>query len=170
MGQMSAGLRANRSPNETQAQSTSLISHRVSWQEALKLRCKSATCFRVLNDMKKILDEATKSQRVSVALKQNANSAGKGSRSVENVIISLTQIREAADTVAATISELDTYSQDIGRILGVIDDIAKQTNLLALNAAIEAARVGETKALPVVADEVASLLNVLLWNQSYRQT
>jgi methyl-accepting chemotaxis protein len=67
-------------------------------------------------------------------------------------------IRHSIDQSSQTIKRLSSSTEEIGKIVMVINAIADQTNLLALNAAIEAARAGEAgRGFSVVADEVRKL-------------
>jgi methyl-accepting chemotaxis protein len=62
------------------------------------------------------------------------------------------------DELSKMITSIGAAGKDIGKIVGIIEDIADQTNLLALNAAIEAAHAGDAgRGFAVVAEEVKRL-------------
>ncbi|MEI6306663.1 MAG: methyl-accepting chemotaxis protein, partial [Deltaproteobacteria bacterium] len=94
---------------------------------------------------------AESAQRANIAAEQ-------GGEVVEKSISVMHRIAERVQSSAATVEALGKRSDEIGAIVGTIEDIADQTNLLALNAAIEAARAGEQgRGFVVVADEVRAL-------------
>jgi len=101
---------------------------------------------------------AENSQSVAAIAERTLASAEEGMQAVADTTAGIEEIRESTQISSDRILALGERSQEIGRVLVIIDDIAEQTKILALNAAIEAARAGEAgKGFAVVAEEIRKL-------------
>jgi methyl-accepting chemotaxis protein/methyl-accepting chemotaxis protein-1 (serine sensor receptor) len=101
---------------------------------------------------------AEDSQEVTAAAHSNRKDAARTDELVGETTARTAQARRALDEMLVSIGGIHSSSQQIARIIQIIDGIAFQTNLLALNAAVEAARAGEAGlGFAVVADEVRGL-------------
>ena len=105
------------------------------------------------------LEETSSSvEEMSATTRQNADNAGHAKTMMSDARQIVDKANAHMNEMVTAISVINKTSEDTGKIIKTIDEIAFQTNLLALNAAVEAARAGEAGAgFAVVADEVRNL-------------
>jgi methyl-accepting chemotaxis protein len=109
-----------------------------------------------LNGVSQKVQQDAKSASVKANL--SLEFSAKEQESVKANIQKMIVLRQKIQVIAELILELSEHTQQIGEMIGLIEDIAEQTNMLALNAAVEAARAGEHgKGFSVVASEIRKL-------------
>ncbi|MGC9524522.1 MAG: methyl-accepting chemotaxis protein [Limnospira sp.] len=110
---------------------------------------------RMVNSIKDVSDAAKRAEQVA---RESAQTAEAGGVAVDRAVEGIDELRRTIADTAKMMKRLGESSQQIGKIVTSISQIAAQTNLLALNATIEAARAGEQGlGFAVVAEEVRKL-------------
>ncbi len=139
----------------TRTRSTADALVEASAQQTREISAASSSINNLVTSMTEMSGDAGSSAKVAL---NSVTTASKGAEAVRQTISGMDTIREQIQETSKRIKRLGESSQEIGDIIGLINDIADRTNILALNAAIQASTAGEAgRGFARVADEVQQL-------------
>jgi methyl-accepting chemotaxis protein len=105
-----------------------------------------------------IEETSAATEQINAMAKKNSNSARRASELMDETNKVVDEANRSLDEMQLSMNEIIAGSNQVGKIIKVIEQIAFQTNILALNAAVESARAGDAgMGFAVVADEVRTL-------------
>ncbi|ARV59466.1 PAS domain S-box protein [Nostocales cyanobacterium HT-58-2] len=124
-------------------------------QQAEEITCTLDSVNRMNLSIQEVANSAHQAAEVA---RTSANTALDAGEAMERTVTSIFMLRETITETAEKIKRFGESSQEISKVVTLINEIALQTNLLSINASLEASRAGEeSQGFMIVAQEVGRL-------------